>query len=387
MNIISIEPTPSPNTMKLNIDQRLDQGISLNYTEHQLSDAPEYLQKILSIHGVKGVYQAADFIAVERYPKADWKDILSAIREAYGTEASNLALQEEQDGLAAGDSFGEIQVFVQMFKDIPMQVKLTTPKEERRFGLPERFSKAALEAQKASKNLVMERKWVEQGVRYGEMNDVGEEVVSELAATYSQERLDQLVHDALHTANEDGEQVEQAAYHAASSVTEEALDDASWEKRFAALERMNPTKEDIPILAKALQDSNQSVRRLATMYLGMIGDRDVLPYLYQALKDRSVSIRRTAGDALSDIGDPNAIGPMIEALSDPNKLVRWRAARFLYEIGDESALEALRDAEHDPEFEVSLQVRMALERIERGEAASGTVWQQMTRKMSENRTD
>ncbi|CFJ51935.1 Conserved virulence factor C [Mycobacterium tuberculosis] len=64
--------------------------------------------------------------------------------------------------------------------------------------------------------------------------------------------------------------------------------------------------------------------------------------------------------------------------------MRWRAARFLFEVGDESALEALQEAQNDPEFEVSLQVKMALERIESGEAASGTVWQQMTRRNEQN---
>ncbi|MCG0041259.1 HEAT repeat domain-containing protein, partial [Escherichia coli] len=77
---------------------------------------------------------------------------------------------------------------------------------------------------------------------------------------------------------------------------------------------------------------------------------------------KAVSVRRTAGDCLSDIGDPQAIPAMIKSLSDSSKLVRWRAAMFLYEVGDESAIEALRAAEDDPEFEVSLQVKMALER-------------------------
>ncbi len=70
---------------------------------------------------------------------------------------------------------------------------------------------------------------------------------------------------------------------------------------------------------------------------------------------------------------------MAEALKDSNKLVRWRAARFLYEVGDERALPALREAQDDPEFEVDMQIKMAITRIESGEEASGTVWQQMTR--------
>ncbi|MFL6557801.1 MAG: virulence factor, partial [Bacillus sp. (in: firmicutes)] len=53
--------------------------------------------------------------------------------------------------------------------------------------------------------------------------------------------------------------------------------------------------------------------------------------------------------------------------------------------GDEKALPALKAAENDSEFEVSLQIKMAIERIEGGESAKGSVWKQMTeaRKMTE----
>ena len=51
---------------------------------------------------------------------------------------------------------------------------------------------------------------------------------------------------------------------------------------------------------------------------------------------------------------------------------------FLYEVGDERALPALKRAEQDPEFEVSLQVKLAIARIEQGEEAKGSVWKQMT---------
>jgi HEAT repeat protein len=81
---------------------------------------------------------------------------------------------------------------------------------------------------------------------------------------------------------------------------------------------------------------------------------------------------------LSDIGDVEAIPVMVEALNDTSKLVRWRAAMFLYENGDESVLPALKAAENDPEFEVSMQVKMAIERIKGGEEAKGSVWKQMT---------
>ncbi|MNC47005.1 hypothetical protein D3C75_960450 [compost metagenome] len=70
---------------------------------------------------------------------------------------------------------------------------------------------------------------------------------------------------------------------------------------------------------------------------------------------------------------------MEQALSDPSKLVRWRAARFLYEAAGESSLDALEKAKEDPEFEIRLQVRLAIERITSNTEAQGTVWQQMMR--------
>jgi HEAT repeat protein len=51
---------------------------------------------------------------------------------------------------------------------------------------------------------------------------------------------------------------------------------------------------------------------------------------------------------------------------------------FLYEVGDDKALPALKTAQQDPEFEVSLQVKLAIARIEHGEEAKGSVWKQMT---------
>src|SRR5699024_10169021 len=126
------------------------------------------------------------------------------------------------------------------------------------------------------------------------------------------------------------------------TVTIVMFDQPNWKDRYAALDRLDPTQEDLPILNKALDDEKASIRRLATAYLGMIEEPEVLPYLYKALKDKAVNVRRTAGDCLSDLGYTDAIPEMIQALDDSNRLVRWRAAMFLYEVGDETAIPALR---------------------------------------------
>ncbi|PLT28411.1 conserved virulence factor C family protein [Peribacillus deserti] len=369
MKIKSIEPTPSPNTMKIILDEELPFGKSNNYKESNTGDAPEIIQQILKVEGVKGVYHVADFLALERNAKFDWRDILQNVRNVFG-ESDNRA---ENQGIAAG--FGEVAVQVQMFKEIPMQVKLKDAFTEKRFGLPEQFGRALSSAQTEEDNVVLLRKWKDFGTRYGELDEIGKEVVDELVSSYTEARLKELAEIAKNPEKKADIQNKRSK----KKLTIEDLNHPEWEYRYRALEAMDdPSVEDIPLLEKALQDEKVSVRRLAVVYLGMIEDKQVLPALYQALKDKTVTVRRTAGDCLSDLGFPEAMNEMAEALTDKNKLVRWRAAMFLYETGDQSVLPALKRAENDPEFEVDLQVRMAIERIENGEEAKGSVWKQMT---------
>ncbi|AIE60452.1 conserved virulence factor C family protein [Bacillus methanolicus] len=371
MKIIAIEPTPSPNTMKIILDEELPMGKRNNYKKETSEGAPEVIRNILEIEGVKGVYHVADFLAVERNAKYDWKTILPKVREAFGEDQVDETARES----AVNDHFGEIKVQVQMYKGIPMQVKLTDGTEERRYGLPEIFINAIKRAQDPNDNIVIERKWKDFGVRYGDFDQIGHDVKEELMAAYPDKRLEELVKvandpDRYHKANQIRER---------KKVTLDDFNDPDWRKRYQLLEQMDdPTIEDLPILEKALEDEKASIRRLAVVYLGMIEDKRVLPLLYKGLKDKAVTVRRTAGDCLSDLGFEEAMEEMMEALKDESKLVRWRAAMFLYEVGDERAIPALKAAEDDPEFEVSMQVKLAIARIEGGEEAKGSVWKQMT---------
>ncbi|WP_413380617.1 conserved virulence factor C family protein [Alkalihalobacillus sp. 1P02AB] len=376
MYIQSIEPTPSPNTMKLTLSESLGGESGHSYTVKNKDTAPKNIQELFEVEGVKAVYHVADFIAIDRHPKVDWKLILPKVREVFGENAESLKAEEEK----ATEHFGEVTVQLQMFKGIPMQIKLTDGEQEKREGLPERFVEALAKAQSDSDNVVLERKWVDQGVRYGELDEIAKEVREEVSAAYSEERLKELVQAANRGEGESG--AERVTTNRYIKVTLEMLEKEDWRERYEILDRMDPSEEDLLVLEKALDDEKASIRRLATMYLGMIEKPIVLPLLYKALKDSSVTVRRTAGDCLSDIGDPAAMPEVIESLKDKNKLVRWRAAMFLNEVGDTSAIEALKEAENDPEFEVALQVKMALERIEGGEEAKGSVWKQMTDSLS-----
>ncbi|WNQ11842.1 conserved virulence factor C family protein [Paenibacillus aurantius] len=378
MKIVSIEPTPSPNTMKLTLDEKLPEGRRLTYTPDNREEAPPFVQELLSIPGVTGLYHAADFLALDRHPKGDWPSILAESRRILGTAegapASLSPALAEGEAAEADPAYGEVKVLVQTFRGIPMQVRVSAGEEEKRASLPARFVEAAMEAGLSSPNLIRERQLNEHGVRYGDLQEVLDEVVRELDAAYDEARLQEL--RVLAAQLDPGETVVEEA--TGEAELKEALNDPDWRRRYAALQRMKPEAESLPLLAKALEDPQTSIRRLAAVYLGDLKDPVVLPYLYRALKDSSAVVRRTAGDTLSDLGFPEAGPAMAEALKDSNKLVRWRAARFLYEAGDESAVPALREAQDDPEFEVRMQAQLALERIEGGEAAAGSVWQQMT---------
>lgn len=373
MKITFIEPTPSPNSMKLHLDETLEPGIRKTYTIENERSAPSWIRQLLHIPGVKSVFHTADFIALDRKGNADWPSILGSVQEIFGQEGLAAGLNEGEQEAA----FGEAQVFVQYFRGIPMQIRVKSGAKEERIALSDRFTKAVTEV--ATATLIKERKLKEYGVRYGELADIAREVEQELEAAFPQERLDRVVAQAIAHGANDEEFVEQRRKLSDEEI-ETALSDDDWRVRYAALEVLEPSEKHIPLLRKALQDPKMQIRRLVVVYLGDIRTPEAMELLYEAMRDDAPAVRRTAGDTLSDIGDAAATSVMIESLKDTSKIVRWRAARFLYEVGTEEARSALEEAANDPEFEVSLQARMALERIESGEEAAGTVWQQMAKR-------
>jgi HEAT repeat protein len=382
VKLLSIETTPNPNSMKLNLDERLAKGVAITYTHESRGDGPAYIDKILAIPGVNSVFRVEDFMAIQRKPTAGWEDILSQARAVLESTSLNNAKPEPAG--KADHKWREVTVSVQYFRDLPMLVKVSSGSETTRLPLPERFGKAIERAVGASENMLMERKWKDEGLRYGDLRDVGEAVVREISAVYDEKKLGELVERAYHPDLH--EPVKASGEELGELVR--AFESPKWEERFAALKELGRRataqidSHSLSLIIRATKDPKMSIRRLAVVFLGLIKTPEVLTPLCEALKDEAVGVRRSAGDALTDLGDPKAIGPMVETLKDPNKLVRWRASRFLYELGDESALPALREAQDDREFEVAMQIRQAIERIESGKVGQGSVWRQMTQGIS-----
>ncbi|GKV57466.1 hypothetical protein NCCP2222_34130 [Sporosarcina sp. NCCP-2222] len=369
MKIVTIEPTPSPNSMKIVLDTELPAGVSHNYKKEDAQDVSSPIRELLSIQGVKGIYHVLNFMAIERVGNVAWESILASVQAVFNEESESV----QDTAPAADEHFGEVYVHVQTYKDIPLQVKVFDSESEQRFGLSDRFRQAMDKVQGAEvENYILLRKWADYGIRYGDKKEIGETVVSEIEAAYPEERLAEIIKRFT-------EQKDNLAGKNKNKVSVEEFCVDEWEKRFQLLDQMpDPDVSDLPLLEAALGDEKMSIRRLATVYLGMVEDEAVIPLVEKALQDKSWAVRRTAGDCMSDLGFEGFEAAAIEALKDKNKLVRWRAAMFLYETGTENALPALREAENDPEFEVRLQVGMAIARIEEGEDAKGSIWKQMT---------
>lgn len=368
MKIVTIEPTPSPNSMKIVLDTELPKGTSHNYKKSDAETASYPASALLNIHGVKGIYHVMNFMAVERIGNVAWESILADVQAVFNEEKSDQTESMEE----IDDNYGEVYVHVQTYKDIPLQVKVFDSESEERFGLSERFVQAMEKVHgREVENYILLRKWADYGIRYGEKAEIGETVIQEIEAAYPEERLLAIIR----MANEG--QSENIQRGRKISLEEFSVD--QWETRFQLLDQIpDPDMSDAPLLERALDDEKMSIRRLATVYLGMIEDEAVIPYVEKALKDKSWAVRRTAGDCMSDLGFEGFEQAAIETLNDKNKLVRWRAAMFLYETGTDKALPALKEAENDLEFEVKLQIRMAIARIAEGEDAKGSVWKQMT---------
>lgn len=373
MRLKTVETTPNPNSMKLNLDEKL--GSTVTYTTENMSVGPEFVRELLAIAGVKSIFVCDDFITLNRDPRSDWRSILEKAAALFQSpdqiEIGGSPLNENMAQREAFEREGSVHVLVQTFKGIPIQVKVVDPEGETRVSLGERFNETAQSIQdETGSDYLKERYWADQGVRYGPRAEIAEEAAQELRGIYDDEALIRLRAKAV------GAPDEQTTVPFETIL--EWLEDSDWHRRMSAIQELKASEETVPLLAKALCDENPQVRRLAAAALGTTGSIEAIPALCEAvLNDTSVGVRRTAGDALSDIGDPLAQPAMCLALSDNNKLVRWRAARFLFDAGTDEALTFLEQASNDSEFEVRLEVEAAIERIKGGLQGIGPAWRRI----------
>ncbi len=374
MHLKSVETTPNPNSIKLNTDEQL--GAAVTYTIENKAGCPELFDKLLAITGLKSLFVCSDFITLNKDPRADWQPILEQATALFSAEISDATVSSKiQAQRQAAEKQGQTQVLVQTFQGVPIQVKAVDSSGETRLTLGTRFNEAALLIQeKTGADYLKERYWADYGVRYGEKSEIANQVLEELQGMFDESKLVQAIAQALGKAS---------AFEVSKEDLKAWLNDVDWHRRLAAVQELSRSDENVELLALAIADSNQQVRRLAAAALGATGsDLAIEPLCNALLNDENVGVRRTAGDALSDIGNPVAQPAICKALSDSNKLVRWRAARFLSDVGTEDALPYLERAKEDPEFEVRLEIESAMQRILGGVEGLGPAWKRIVERTS-----
>ena len=386
MKLRSIETTPSPNCMKLNLDEAASaRPLTLTLGE-SASDAPEVFQDLLTIEGIQSVFVINDFVALTRKGSADWQPILAAAgrllgfaEDADATLGDRLQADITQTERAAQDAgsqnFGQVEVAIQKFRGIPVQVRVTDDTQQARVALPERFNQALQNAIIATgADYVAERIWAPYQPQFGEVEEIARQVAEELDSLIDAQELAHLEQQAITSeAKIISSQPSQAELIA-------DLQQSDWKQRLKAIQKIEIDDETFPAVVEALQDDRAAVRRWAAALLGASEQVEALPPLCQRLlTDPSPIVRRTAGDALSDLGNPQAIAAMLTALGDASSLVRWRAARFLNELGDASAIEPLKQAvEAESEFDVRVEMTAAIDRIQAGKATQLPMWMRIS---------
>lgn len=372
MTLLSIDTTPNPNSMKLNLSAV--HGMSGTFTKENAASAPGAIQLLMEIPGVISVYAASDFLTLNRDPRTDWQPILEAAKQVFTGQEYTAEPVEAQRQEA--EHTGQVKVLVQTFRQIPIQVKVTDGVTEARVALPARFGDTARELQtQMGADYLKERYWADWGVRYGDLSEVAQEVAEEVESLLDEAQLALLKHQTLGTA---ANPANSQPHVQPMEPSDPKLDSLNWEERFQAVQRLEATEDTLPLLVKALQDEKPQIRRWTAAKLASVKSAHSVEALSQALlNDSNVGVRRTAGDSLSDICDVSAQKAMCQALSDPNKLVRWRAARFLAEAGTEMALPYLEEAKDDTEYEVRLEIEAAINHITQGSKAAMPVWKLM----------
>jgi hypothetical protein len=131
----------------------------------------------------------------------------------------------------------------------------------------------------------------------------------------------------------------------------------------AVVERRGFRPKIFDELLKALEDSDEYVRRKAAEALAKIGSETAIPGLLKALEDSDKYVRRKAVEALGNIGSETAIPGLLKALEDSDRYVRAKAVEALGNIGSETAIPGLLKALEDSDRYVRENAAFALAEI------------------------
>ncbi len=150
MEILRIEPTPSPNTMKVVLSYTREDKLSNTYKSRR--NTTKIYKSVVIYRWYHFHFHVMNFLAVDKAPKADWEVILPDIKAAFSDANKVLESVNEPQ---IDNHFGEIKAELLTFKGIPYQIKLTSADQELREQLPQTYVDHMTQAQTAHDNIVL----------------------------------------------------------------------------------------------------------------------------------------------------------------------------------------------------------------------------------------
>ncbi|AID42778.1 NifU N-terminal domain-containing protein [Staphylococcus xylosus] len=80
MEIVEVSQTPNPNTMKIVLQLSGEDYKPNTYTSVK-DDQPDFINAILELEGIKSIFQAMNFISVDKNSDSNWDDLLPRVTE------------------------------------------------------------------------------------------------------------------------------------------------------------------------------------------------------------------------------------------------------------------------------------------------------------------
>lgn len=80
MQIVEVSQTPNPNTMKIVLQLSGEDYKPNTYTSVK-DGQPDFINAILELEGIKSIFQAMNFISVDKNSDSNWDDLLPRVTE------------------------------------------------------------------------------------------------------------------------------------------------------------------------------------------------------------------------------------------------------------------------------------------------------------------
>ncbi|MGW7782584.1 NifU N-terminal domain-containing protein [Staphylococcus xylosus] len=80
MEIVEVSQTPNPNTMKI-VLQLSGEDYKPNTCTSVKDGQPDFINAILELEGIKSIFQAMNFISVDKNSDSNWDDLLPRVTE------------------------------------------------------------------------------------------------------------------------------------------------------------------------------------------------------------------------------------------------------------------------------------------------------------------